>query len=34
MNTAATDVLREYRGKQHEYDLETDYGRAEGSKLL
>ena len=33
MNTAATDVLREYRAKQHEYDLETDYGRARGSRL-
>jgi predicted secreted Zn-dependent protease len=34
MNTAATDVLREYRGKQHAYDLETDYGRARGTRLL
>jgi predicted secreted Zn-dependent protease len=33
MNTAATDVLREYRGKQQEYDLETDYGRATGARL-
>jgi predicted secreted Zn-dependent protease len=33
MNTAATDVLREYRAKQQEYDLETDYGRAKGSRL-
>jgi predicted secreted Zn-dependent protease len=34
MNTAATDVLREYREKQLEYDLETDYGRADSAKLL
>jgi predicted secreted Zn-dependent protease len=34
MNTAATDVLREYRVKQQEYDLKTDYGRAEGAHLL
>jgi predicted secreted Zn-dependent protease len=34
MNTVATDVLREYREKQHEYDLETDYGRAKGTRLL
>jgi predicted secreted Zn-dependent protease len=34
MNAAATDVLREYRGKQQEYDLETDYGRAKGTQLL
>jgi predicted secreted Zn-dependent protease len=34
MNKAATDVLREYRGKQQEYDLKTDYGRAQGTRLL
>jgi predicted secreted Zn-dependent protease len=34
MNTAATDVLREYRAKQQEYDLKTDYGRAKGAQLL
>lgn len=34
MNDAATGVLREYRAKQQEYDLETDYGRAKGTKLL
>lgn len=34
MNTAATGVLREYRAKQREYDLETDYGRAKGTRLL
>jgi predicted secreted Zn-dependent protease len=34
MNAAATDVLREYRARQQEYDLETDYGRAKGTKLL
>ena len=34
MNTAATDVLREYRTKQQEYDLETDYGRATGARLI
>jgi predicted secreted Zn-dependent protease len=33
MNSAATDVLREYRAKQQEYDLETDYGRARSSRL-
>ena len=34
MNATATGVLREYRAKQQDYDLETDYGREEGSRLL
>jgi predicted secreted Zn-dependent protease len=33
MNAAANEVLREYRGKQQEYDLDTDYGRARGARL-
>jgi predicted secreted Zn-dependent protease len=28
LNERANDVLREYRERQHQYDLDTDYGRA------
>jgi predicted secreted Zn-dependent protease len=34
LNDRANDVLREYRERQHRYDLDTDYGRARGTPLL
>jgi predicted secreted Zn-dependent protease len=34
MNATANDVLREYREKQLKYDLDTDYGRGQGTNIL
>jgi predicted secreted Zn-dependent protease len=34
LNERANEVLREYRERQHQYDLDTDYGRARGTPLL
>jgi predicted secreted Zn-dependent protease len=34
MTAAANKVLSEYREKQAEFDRETDYGRAQGARLL
>jgi hypothetical protein len=34
MTAAANKVLREYREKQAAFDRETDYGRAQGARLL
>jgi predicted secreted Zn-dependent protease len=34
LNERASQVLREYRERQQEYDLETDYGRAQGTGVL
>jgi predicted secreted Zn-dependent protease len=34
LNDRANQVLREYRERQQEYDLETDYGRAQGTGVL
>ena len=34
LNDRASQVLREYRERQQEYDLETDYGRAQGTGVL
>jgi predicted secreted Zn-dependent protease len=34
MTTTANKVLAEYREKQAEFDRKTDYGRAQGARLL
>ena len=34
LNGRANQVLREYRERRQEYDLETDYGRARGTGVL
>lgn len=34
VNATANEVLREYREKQRQFDLDTDYGRRQGSRLL
>jgi predicted secreted Zn-dependent protease len=34
MTAAANKVLSQYRKKQAEFDRETDYGRAQGARLL
>jgi predicted secreted Zn-dependent protease len=34
LNERANEVLREYRERQHQYDLDTDYGRAGGTPLF
>jgi predicted secreted Zn-dependent protease len=34
LNAIANDVLRKYREKQLAYDLDTDYGRAQGTNVL
>jgi predicted secreted Zn-dependent protease len=34
MTAAANRVLSEYREKQAEFDRKTDYGRAQGARLL
>jgi predicted secreted Zn-dependent protease len=34
LNDRASQALREYRERQQEYDLETDYGRAQGTGVL
>jgi predicted secreted Zn-dependent protease len=34
LNTAAGEVLGKYRNRQRDYDRETDFGRAQGARLL
>jgi predicted secreted Zn-dependent protease len=34
LNATVNEVLLEYRNRQHDFDLETDYGRAQGTGVL